>query len=313
MKPPLFSVVVPTRNRRGLLARAIASVDAQRFRDFETIVVDDRSTDGTADWLRAERPDVALIALGDEDAGGSAAPTGASAARNRGIKRARGEFVAFLDDDDFWRPSFLDAHLALLGADARADLSYVGHIEVDAAGTVFRPDLRPHLRYATPLLHYASECPIHTMSVVACRRTLFDRIGYFDETLSIVQDLDLYLRLLAGGGRIAHSPALHVERTIPGGLVTRHRLWREEDGAAIARHLAAPSISDLQRRQVRASRALLFAKIALSKGDAAYAAARLAEALAAAPLDAAQIALVRAARAVAAGIFKPARPMEATP
>ena len=92
------SVIVPTHDRHDLLHRALDSIGAQTQAPLEVIVVDDGSKDGTAAMLRREYPDVVLI----EQARG-----GVSSARNRGIKRSRGDWIAFLDSDDEWLPEKL--------------------------------------------------------------------------------------------------------------------------------------------------------------------------------------------------------------
>lgn len=282
---PRVSVVVPTRDRRAVLARALASIDAQYFRDFEVVVVDDGSADGTAGWLRAEHPAVRLVALRTS--------CGAAAARNRGVERARGEIVAFLDDDDAWRPSYLGTQVALFDAHPDAQLCSAGHVEIDGTGRVSRPDLRPLFDYADPLVQLLAECPLHTLSVVACRRAAFARIGPFDETLAIVHDLDWYLRFAAGGGRLEHNPAVLVERSVPGGLVIRHRQWYAEERLVHRRLFARTPIAHRDRRRVRASRALLFARVGLAKGDLGFGLARLVEAGCASPLDSVRIAALR--------------------
>ena len=91
----LFSVVIPTFNRVSLLQRTLASVEAQSFTDFEIIVVDDGSTDGTRDWLASQRPLLRVL---------EQANRGPGAARNLGAREARGDYVAFLDSDDLWFP-----------------------------------------------------------------------------------------------------------------------------------------------------------------------------------------------------------------
>jgi glycosyltransferase involved in cell wall biosynthesis len=285
---PRVSVVVATRNRRTVLARALASIDAQSFRDFEVVVVDDGSIDGTADWLRAERPAVCLVAVRTS--------CGAAAARNRGVERACGEIVAFLDDDDAWRPSYLETQVAQFDAHPDTLLCSTGHVEIDGTGRVSRPDLRPVFDYADPLVHLLAECPLHTLSIVACRRAPLARIGWFDETLTIVHDLDWYLRLVAGGGRREHHPGVLVERGVPGGLVTRHRQWYAEERAVHRRLFARTSIANRDQRRVRASRALLFARVGLAKGDLSFGLARLVEAVLASPLDSVRIAARRLLR-----------------
>lgn len=285
---PRISVVVATRNRRQQLARALASIDAQRYRSFEVIVVDDGSADGTAAWLRAQRPQDCVV---ETDR-----PRGAAAARNRGVARARGEIVAFLDDDDAWLASYLEAQVEQLDADLAVDLCTTGHVEIDPTGRVSHPDVRPVFEYANPLVHLLAECPVHTLSVVACRRAVFARIGSFDETLEIAHDLDWYLRLLAAGGRLAHNRAALVERGVPGGLVTGHRRWFSEERAVHRRVFAAGFVGPAQERRIRTSRALLFARISFAKGDLRFGLARLAGAFAASPLDAARISGVRLRR-----------------
>jgi glycosyltransferase involved in cell wall biosynthesis len=285
---PRVSVVVATRDRRPMLARALASVGAQRFRDFEILVVDDGSVDGTGAWLREEHPGAFVVELGTS--------CGAAAARNRGVERARGEIVAFLDDDDVWHPSYLETQVAQFDAHPDALLCSTAHVERDGAGRVSRPDLRPLLDYADPLLHLLAECPLHTLSIIACRRSAFASIGPFDETLAIVHDLDWYLRLVGGGGRREQSPAALVERGVPGGLVSRHRRWYAEERTVHERVFAATPIAHRDRRRVRAARALLFARVGLTKADIRFGLARLAEAFLSSPLHSARIAALRLMR-----------------
>jgi glycosyltransferase involved in cell wall biosynthesis len=282
---PRVSVVIPTRDRLATLARALASIQAQSFRDFEIVVVDDGSLDGTATWLRTNWPAVSLVEIGQ--------PCGAAAARNRGVERARGEIVAFLDDDDAWRPAYLEAQVAQLDAHPEADLCTTGHIEIDAAGRVSRPDLGPLHRYPDSVVHFLSECPIHTLSVVACRRAALDRVGPFDENLSIVHDLDWYLRLAAAGAKMEHVPTALVERSVPGGLVTRHRQWFAEERTVHRRLFAANKSASGYQREVRAARALFFARLGLARRDLSFGLARLAEAFLVSPLDGASIVALR--------------------
>jgi glycosyltransferase involved in cell wall biosynthesis len=285
---PRVSVIVATRNRRQQLARALASIDAQSYRNFEVIVVDDGSTDGTAAWLRAQRPQDCVIESGP--------PHGAAAARNRGVARAGGEIVAFLDDDDAWRAGYLAAQVEQFDADPDIALCTTGHVEVDAAGRASHPDLRPLFDYGNPLLHMLAECPVHTLSVVAYRRAVLSQVGSFDETLDIVHDLDWYLRFLARGNRLAHNRAVLVERAVPGGLVIRHRHWFREECAVHRRVFAAGLVAPAHQRRIRALRALLFARIGCVKGDFFFGLARLAEAFAASPVDAVRISGARCRR-----------------
>jgi len=282
---PRVSVIVATRDRRQALARALASVDDQRYRSFEVIVIDDASTDGTWEWLRTHRPRDHVVTTDR--------PLGAAAARNRGVAWARGDIVAFLDDDDTWGAGYLEAQVQQFDADSGVDASATGHIEIDRGGQVWHPDVRAVFDYASPLIRMLAECPVHTLSVVACRRAAFERFGPFDETLEVVHDLDWYLRLLAAGGRLAEIRAVLVRRAIPGGLVSRHRRWFSEERAVHRRIFAQGLVGRAERRRIEASRALFFARIGLAKGDVGFCLARLAEAVAASPVDAMRIAVIR--------------------
>jgi glycosyltransferase involved in cell wall biosynthesis len=285
---PRVSVVVPTRDRRPNLARALSGVQAQRFRDFEVLVVEDGSVDGTAAWLRSRWPTVQMLVM--------ERPSGAAAARNRALEHARGELVAFLDDDDFWRPSYLEAQVELLDANPTVDLSYADHVEIGPAGREFRPDTRPLAAYPSPLTWLLAECFIHTMSVVVCRRRVFERVGRFDERLTIVHDLDWYARILASGGSVLHLPMTLVERGVPGGLVQSHRTWSQEERAVLARVFAGIWHDRRSEPMVRASRSLFFARVGLAKGDLSFGLRRLAEALRYSPGWAARTAVRRLLR-----------------
>jgi GT2 family glycosyltransferase len=99
-----FSVVVPTYNRRPLLAAALESIRAQKFAEFEIIVVDDGSSDGTAEYLKSHGTGLTLLTQRN---------LGPGAARNLGLAHARGRYVAFLDSDDLWFPWTLSTYAAL--------------------------------------------------------------------------------------------------------------------------------------------------------------------------------------------------------
>ena len=104
---PQVSVVAPAFERREVLPRALDSVVAQTYGDWELIVVDDGSTDGTAEMVKQDYPDVHLVVQENH---------GVSAARNAGIAQARGEWIAFLDSDDAWLPEKLERQMKALEA-----------------------------------------------------------------------------------------------------------------------------------------------------------------------------------------------------
>jgi len=259
---PRAFVIVPTHNRLATLKGAVESVHKQTFRDLELIIVDDGSTDGTASW--AAGADASLIKI-------PAPGRGAAAARNRALQTATGEFIAFLDDDDRWRPAYLAAQVAQLDAHPEAQVSIAGHVEVHASGATSQPLLKPAYAYSSELAWMLAECPIHTLSAAVCRRTAFERVGLLDESLRIVHDLEWYVRVIQAGGKFVSTPEVLVEHAVPGGLVTRHRDWFYEERKV---RQQCTSISARERDVIGIARELFFARTSLANGDAAFAFAR---------------------------------------
>ena len=188
MTVPAVSVVIPTRNRAGLLGAAIRSALAQSFADLEVLVVDDASDD--------ETPEVIAAATADPRVRAHRLPhrSGGAAARNFGIARARGEYVAFLDDDDEWLPEKLARQLELFAQGSpRLGVVYSSYlvVERETGRVVGRKvaDQRGDLSRVLPVRNVVGG----TSSVVV-RRSCFDRVGRFDETLPSFQDYDLWIR-----------------------------------------------------------------------------------------------------------------------
>jgi glycosyltransferase involved in cell wall biosynthesis len=185
---PKVSVVIPTHNRAEFLPRAIDSVLKQSFQDFELVVVDDASTDATAQvrdkfhdirihWLRHDRP------------------RGGAAARNTGIIHSRGEYVAFLDDDDEWYPDKLARQMeVMLGSEPQVGAVYTGYVIVDSTRGVVRGRMVPTRRGN---LHnkLLESNPIGGTSSVLLKRSSLEKVGLFDESLPSFQDYDLWIRI----------------------------------------------------------------------------------------------------------------------
>lgn len=199
----LVSVVIPTYNRRRSLGRAIDAVLSQEHDSLELIVVDDASSDGTADWVAAAYPDVRLIR--------NPANRGVSAARNAGLAAGRGEFVAFLDDDDWWDPAFLRRHLALLASRPEAILSYCNFTSVAADGGAPLPGTARGAG-ADPVEDFLMGNPIPSLTLVVMRMAAAKEARGFREDYVMCEDRELYLRLLARGPFI-HSPGAWAFKT----------------------------------------------------------------------------------------------------
>jgi glycosyltransferase involved in cell wall biosynthesis len=184
---PEISVVIPTRNRFSLLtARALRSALEQQGVDHEIVVVDDGSTDGTAERLAAlEEPRVRVVRR--ERSGGMAA------ARNTGIQAARGEWLALLDDDDVWSPRKLRVQLET-ARETGGGFVYSGSIAVDEAGHVLHTLYLPAPHELPEKLLQACVLPAGCSNVLVRTQIVRD-LGGFDETLEHIADWDLWIRL----------------------------------------------------------------------------------------------------------------------
>ena len=185
---PKVSVVIPTCNRAAFLRAAIESVLSQTFQDFEIIVIDDASRDETPEMVRA-LGDGRIRYLRHESRKGQ------GATRNAGIREARGDYVALLDDDDEWLPEKLRRQVALLErAPAKLGLIYTGFFKVDASSKRVLSEVRPQQR-GEVFDALARGNWIGTCSTVLLRRICFDRAGYFDEDLASGADYDMWVRV----------------------------------------------------------------------------------------------------------------------
>lgn len=188
----LVSVVVPVYNCRPYLASCLESALAQTYPALEVIVVDDGSTDGSAELLAAFAGRIRVVAQRN---------AGAAAARNLGASHARGSFLAFLDSDDTWDPEKTAAQVALLQRHPRAVATYCDHRTIDAAGqlTGYSEALdapRSSGRIVEDLLHGVR---IKSPTLVMLRRQVFEDVGGFDPTLRYAEDHDLFIRLALAG------------------------------------------------------------------------------------------------------------------
>lgn len=189
--PPFFSVVIPVYNRAGSVVQAVDSVLAQTFQDFEVVIIDDGSTDGTADVI-ATVTDVRVRTVRQHNSGGASA-------RNTGIDHATGRYIAFLDSDDL----FLPAHLSSLrrALDDRQNIAVYSPVIVDRGNGVryIKPErpLREHESMADYLMADRGLVPTSGLAVdSALARAVKYRAG-----LPFGQDTDFAIRLQLAGCR----------------------------------------------------------------------------------------------------------------
>lgn len=182
------SVIISTFNRAQYLKRSVESVLNQTFQDFELIIVDNASTDQTQSFIQSLTDQrISTVRHGTNKGG--------SAARNTGIKLARGNFIAFLDDDDEWLPEKLSKQVqAFENASKEVGLVYAGSEFFDdtkqrLVGTN-HPSCRGHV-YQRLLLSTV----IGSVTSVMVRKECLDKAGMFDEELTSCQDWEMWLRI----------------------------------------------------------------------------------------------------------------------
>jgi glycosyltransferase involved in cell wall biosynthesis len=188
---PRVSAIVPCYNQAQYLPDALASVLAQTFQDWECIIVNDGSPDNTAgvarEWLARD----SRFRYIEKPNGGL------SSARNRGLQEATGEYVHFLDSDDYVAPGFYSAMVRGLESEPAACLAFTGWSLVDSVGDVLTSDqvVNPDYDWYHFMLQRCL-CPCHA---IVCKKELFDLVGNFDESLRSCEDWDMWLRIAATG------------------------------------------------------------------------------------------------------------------
>ena len=221
---PVVSVVIPTYNRVNYVLQTLDSVFAQTFTDFEIIVVNDGSSDDTAARLRPLAETGRIRYLEQPNAGHAAA-------RNRGLAEVRGEFVAFLDDDDLWPLDKLAWQVAILREEPGVDVVYGQRTIMDGDG---EPHPGEHAPEGEVLAQFASQGWIQSPGQVLIRRTALTRTGGFDPAFWGTEDWDLWLRLARSSRfRYRARPALIYRRHATNTTNNFLRMW--ENGHAVIR------------------------------------------------------------------------------
>jgi len=181
---PQVSVIIPTYNRGWIIHEAIDSVLAQDYTEFELIVVDDGSSDHTSDVLDSYRNVIKVLSQQNK---------GVSAARNRGIAKASGKFIAFLDSDDLWLPQKLSRQVEFFNTTPDALICQTEEVWI-RNGLRANPKKR-HKKPSGMIFEPSLALCLVSPSAVMIRRSLLEIVGNFDETLPACEDYDLWLRI----------------------------------------------------------------------------------------------------------------------
>ena len=204
MRGPFLSVVIPCYNAARLLSEAVASVRAQQYEPLEILIVDDGSTDATAQMAPGLGPEVRYFRQQNR---------GPSAARNLGLRQARGELIAPIDADDLWPEGKLELQVSRLLAEPELDLvsGRVRYVELPG-GRI--PDLQ--FEGADRIL-----AGIHIGAAVY-RRRAFERVGLYDESMRYSEDHDWFLRAREAGLKMLVLADVTLLYRMHGSNMTRH-------------------------------------------------------------------------------------------
>jgi len=252
MDKPEISVIIPAFSRTDFLESAVRSVLSQTFRNFELFIVHNGGNDGpreVAERLVREDSRVKYFHLQE---------AGAVAARNFGAGAARGDYLAFLDDDDEWMMSKLERQLKVFGEFPETDLVYCRAVRVFEGGREEEDKIAadPHITFEQLVIE---GCTLRSLSGVLVERKKFQGIPAFDAQYDVANDYDYYLRFVlkysirfldevlyryyCHSGNLSNSPAIRFKETI---RVLRKRRSEETDPAR--RRLLKKGISRYGRR-----------------------------------------------------------------
>lgn len=196
---PLISIVTPSFNQAEFIAEAIASVRLQSYRNYEHLIVDGMSTDGTVAIIRA-------LATGEEQtaiAWISEQDSGQSEALNKGFRRAKGEIIGWLNSDDRYLANCFEHVVKAFEDNPDVDIIYGDYRFIDESGKLLR--VRREIDFNAFILLYHHILYIPTTATFF-RRRIFDEGNLINESFQYAMDLDFFLRLEKQGYRFKHIP-----------------------------------------------------------------------------------------------------------
>ncbi len=250
---PTVSILLPVYNGEKYLLAALESIRRQTLADWELVVVDDGSTDGTAGILAGFAADARVRVLRQEN-------RGLPAARNRGLREARGRYVAFLDADDTWRPAYLAKLAEALEGQPRAVLAFAGWQYLDADGHDLPQSIVVTAAQVGQLRADLDRRNSLVPASVVARRASLEACGGFDEALRSCEDWDLWLRLRPLGDFVAVAEVLVGYRTHAENMSDNIERMERERRKVVEKHFATAghSLADAPRRQREANGYLYF-------------------------------------------------------
>jgi len=196
-KNPAVSIIIPAFNTADTISGCLDSVFSQSYKDFEAIVINDGSPD-TPELEMVLRPYLSRIVYVKQE------NKRAAGARNTAIRRAQGQFLAFLDSDDTWLPDHLAAQMGFFDRDSTIDLVYANALIIGAKRQQEFMDRCPSEGPVTFAALVLERCQIPVSTVVA-RKSAIMKVGFFDETLQRCDDYDMWLRATFHGAKVTYT------------------------------------------------------------------------------------------------------------
>lgn len=252
-------MIIPAHDATAVIDRALDSVRAQTFTDWEIIVGDDASTDDTADRAARHPARPAVV--------GTARNMGPAAARNRALREATGELVALLDADDEWQPAYLESQVRRFDAEKARAATPVGLVACDARIRLADGTLAPY----TYLDQFHGPVEPLTLDRVLRRNCVFvsalvaraagDDVGWFDEDLFGTEDHDLWIRILETGRRAVLNREVlatyvHSPGSVSASIARMGANNQETYRRALARGRLTPGQERIAREELRYNRAM---------------------------------------------------------
>jgi glycosyltransferase involved in cell wall biosynthesis/O-antigen/teichoic acid export membrane protein len=258
---PMISVIMPAYRVAEYIGMAIESVLAQTFTNYEIIVVNDGSPD-TADLEAALAPFRERIVYLEQP------NAGPSAARNAAIRQARGEYLAFLDADDYWEPQFLARQMACFEENPQLDLVYSDGLLVGdstLAGRTFM-ELTPSVGEVSFESLLGGNCTVILSGTVARKRAVVEA-GLFDEGLRYSEDFDLWLRVAQNGSRLAFQPEVLLCKRIHGESLSSNCIGLHQSALGVlSRYKQQAALTEQTLQAIAEQEAKLTAIIKLELG-----------------------------------------------
>jgi glycosyltransferase involved in cell wall biosynthesis len=225
------SVIMPVLNGQKYIGQAVESIASQTFKDFELIVVNDGSTDGTLDQLKRFAGRIDLRCIHHET------PQGIARSVNDGIRHAQGQFIAFLDHDDLWFPDFLQTQMAHLDQHPDVGMVHSDFQTIDGAGNILEASVatdRDRKRVSGRVFPDLFMDSFIVGNSVLIRKECFDRLGTFDETLRI-GDYHMWLRI-ARHYKVDYTPK----------VLTAYRQHQTQDSRTFSAEDIPPGLMAIQ-------------------------------------------------------------------